>query len=133
MTKEMDKVFNSLFSGKTQSSKEEDCFTPRVNIVENESDVSMTFAVPGLEKGDIKVTVSDGVLTVSGERKTEVTENGKKFVRTEFSTGKFCRSFTLPDNYDTEKVAADYKNGLLVVTLPRKEETKPKEIEVNIG
>lgn len=133
MAREMDKVFNSLFSGKAAACSEADCFTPRVNIIENETDVSLTFEVPGLEKGDIKVTVADGVLTVTGERKSEATENGKNVVRNEFSFGKFSRSFTLPDNYNASEVAADHKNGLLVVSLPRKEETKPKEIEVKVG
>lgn len=133
MAREMDRVFNSMFGGKAHACAEADCSAPRVNIVETESDVSLTFEVPGLEKGDIKVTVTDGVLTVTGERKVEQTENGKNFVRNEFSFGKFSRSFTLPDNYDAGQVAADYKNGLLVVTLPRKEETKPKQIEVKVG
>lgn len=133
MAREMDRVFNSLFSGKAHGCAETDCLTPRVNIVETESDVSLSFEVPGLEKGEIKVTVTDGVLTVAGERKVETSENGENFVRNEFSFGKFSRSFTLPDNYDATRVAADYKNGLLVVSLPRKEETKPKEIEVKVG
>lgn len=133
MAREMDRVFNSMFGGRTQVCAETDCLTPRVNIVENENDVSLTFEAPGLEKGDIKVTVTDGVLTVSGERKVEQSENGENFVRNEFSFGKFSRSFTLPDNYDAGQVQADYKNGLLVVSLPRKEETKPKQIEVKVG
>ncbi|MDH3891494.1 MAG: Hsp20/alpha crystallin family protein [candidate division Zixibacteria bacterium] len=133
MAREMDRVFGSLFGSQAHTSTEADEFTPRVNIVETENDVSLTFEVPGLEKGDIKVTVTDGVLTVTGERKSESTEDGQSIVRNEFSFGKFSRSFTLPDNYDAGKVAADYKNGLLEVTLPRKEETKPKEIEVKVG
>lgn len=133
MAREMDRVFNTLFCGQAHNSGEADGFSPRVNIVENEDDVSLTFEVPGLEKAEISVTVTEGVLTVTGERKAEAAENGKNFVRNEFSYGKFSRSFTLPDNYDAAKVAADYKNGLLVVSLPRKEETKPKEIEVKVG
>lgn len=133
MAREMDRVFNSMFGGRSHACAEADCYTPRVNIVETENDVALTFEVPGLEKGEIKVTVTEGVLTVAGEREAEQADNGKYFVRNEFSFGQFSRSFTLPDNYDASKVAADYSNGLLVVSLPRKEETKPKEIEVKVG
>ena len=133
MAREMDKVVNSMFGGKTAPCDETECFTPRVNIVETASDVSLTFEVPGLEKGNIKVTVTDGNLTVTGERSSEFSSEVKKFVRNEFGYGKFSRSFTLPEHFDADKVMADYKNGLLVVTLPRKEETKPKEIEVKVG
>ena len=132
MAREIDQVFNSLFAGKPHQFHNGECFTPRVNIVETENDVSLTFEVPGMEKGDIKVTVADGVLTVEGERKVESSDNGKNFVRSEFAYGKFCRSFTLPDNFDAGKVSADYKSGLLTVSMPRKEESKPKQIEVKV-
>ena len=132
MARELDQVFNSLFAGKLHQCDNGECFTPRVNIVETENDVSLTFEVPGMEKGDFKVTVADGVLTVEGERKIENEENGKNFVRSEFAYGKFCRSFTLSDNFEAGKVSADYKNGLLEVSMPRKEESKPKQIEVKV-
>ncbi len=133
IAREMDKVFNSLFGGRSNGCTDLDCFTPRVNIVETENDVALTFEVPGLDKSDIKVTVSDGILSVSGERKNEQSEKGKRFVRNEFAYGKFSRTFTVPDNFDAGKISADYRNGLLVVSIPRKEESKPKEIKVKVG
>ena len=132
MAREMDRVFNSLFAGRSHQYHNGECFTPRVNIAETEDDVSLTLEVPGMDKGDIKVTVADGILTVEGERKDENKDNGKNFIRSEFSYGKFCRSFTIPDNFDAGKVSADYKNGLLTVSLPRKEESKPKQVEVKV-
>lgn len=132
MAREMDRVFNSLFAPKYYNCHNGDCFMPRVNIVESKDDVTLTFEVPGLDKGDIKVTVADGVLTVAGERKAESKEDGKDYVRNEFHYGQFSRSFTLPDSVDAGKVSADYKNGLLTVSMPRKEETKPKEVEVKV-
>lgn len=132
MAREMDRVFNSLFAGRSHQYHNGDGGTPRVNITETEDDVSLTLEVPGMDKGDIKVTVADGILTVEGERKVENKDNGKNFIRSEFSYGKFSRSFTIPDNFDAGKVSADYKNGLLTVSLPRKEESKPKQIEVKV-
>ena len=133
MSREMDRAFNSLFGGHAHACANTERCAPRVNIVETENDVSLTFEVPGLEKGDIKVTVADGVLTVTGERKDETTENGKNSVRNEFNYGKFSRSFTLPDTVNPDLVKADYKQGLLTIALGKLEEVKPKEIEVSIG
>ncbi len=108
-------------------------FTPRVNIRENQDDVFLTFELPGMERKDIKVTIKDNVLTVSGNREFKHEEQDRGFVRTEISTGSFSRSFTLPDTVSGDKISADYKNGLLEVKLPKKEEVKPKEIEVQVS
>jgi len=132
MAREMDRVFTSLFAPRFYACRNGEYLTPRVNITETEDDVTLTFEAPGMDKGDIKVTVADGVLTVAGERKVESEENGKEYVRSEFHYGKFSRSFTLPETVDAEKIAADYKNGLLTVSMPRKEETKPKQVEVEV-
>ncbi len=128
---EIDNIFNS-FLNPVSSAKMNAGFNPRVNIAENDDQVDITFEIPGMEKGDIKVLVQDGQLTVSGERKFKEEQKEENFVRTEIRTGSFSRAFTLPDYVESEKILADYKNGFLEITLPKKEEKKPKEIEVKI-
>lgn len=107
-------------------------FSPRVDIRENDDAISLTFEVPGMDKGDVKVLVKDNVLTVSGERKVEQEVKTDNYVRNEIRSGKFSRSFTLPDTLIEEKISADYKNGILLVTLPKAEKAKPKEINVSV-
>ena len=128
---EIDNFFNS-FLNPICHVEQKAGFSPRVNIVENDDQVDLTFEIPGMEKGDIKVLVQDGQLTISGERKFKEEKKEGNFVRTEIRTGSFSRAFTLPDYVESEKIQADYKNGLLEITLPKKEEKKPKEIEVKI-
>ncbi|MEA1979483.1 MAG: Hsp20/alpha crystallin family protein [candidate division Zixibacteria bacterium] len=128
---EIDNIFNS-FLNPVYSAETNAGFNPRVNIAENDDQVDITFEIPGMERGNIKVLVQDGQLTVSGERKFKEEQKEENFVRTEIRTGSFSRAFTLPDYVESEKILADYKNGLLEVTLPKKEEKKPKEIEVKI-
>lgn len=134
ISKEIDQMFNHMFT-RNNVANCDDCadFVPRVNIKETKDNVALTFELPGMDKSDIKVTVENKVLTVYGERKFETAESEEGIVRNEIVTGSFSRSFTLPDYVDTENIAADYKQGLLTVQLSRKEETKPKQIEVKVS
>ena len=103
--------------------------SPRVEIRDEEDVIHLTAEVPGIEKDKLKVQVSGGVLTLSGEK--EAKENGS--YRSERVYGAFKRSFTLPDEVDVEKIAASTENGLLSVTLPKKPESKPKLISIGNG
>lgn len=106
---------------------------PDANIIENEKDYKIDLAAPGLEKKDFKVEILDGILSVSAEKEEEKNEEGKNFHRREFSYNSFKRSFTLPDNLLNDKIDAKYENGILHLTLPKKEVTvsKPaKQIKV---
>lgn len=106
---------------------------PEANIIENGKDYKIELAVPGLERNDFKVEVQDGVLRISAEKEEEKKEDTNNFRRREFSYNSFCRSFTLPDNLITDKIDAKYENGVLRLTLPKKEVTisKPaKQIKV---
>lgn len=132
-TKEIDNFFNDFFNSPALREDSNFDFIPRVNISETDHDVSLKFELPGMEKDDIKVMIKDKVLTVSGERKTENEETGKNFVRSEMSYGSFSRSFTLPETVSQDKVDANYKNGILELTLMKKEEAKPKEVEIKIS
>lgn len=106
---------------------------PDANITENDKEYSIELAAPGLEKKDFKVEIQDGILTISAEKKEEKTEEDKNYRRREFSYDSFSRSFTLPDNSMSDKIDAKYANGVLHLTLPKKEVTisKPaKQIKV---
>ena len=131
--REMNRVMNSFFGSSAYDNGCDHDFMPRVNVRENDDMITLTFEVPGMDKGDIKIVVEDNILTISGERKFTDEKSEDNFVRAEICSGSFSRSFTLPDTVDEQKVSADYKNGLLEVTLPKKEEKKPKQIEVKVS
>jgi HSP20 family protein len=108
-------------------------WSPLVDITEDEKEYVIKAEVPEIKKEDIKLTVQDNVLTISGERKSEKEEKGKKYHRVERTYGSFMRSFTLPEDADGSKVAAEYKEGMLNVRLPKAEKAKPKSIEVKVA
>ena len=106
---------------------------PSANIIENEKDFKIELAAPGLERKDFKVEVDNGLLKISSEKEEETKEETKNFKRREFSYNAFSRAFTLPENSLPEKIDAKYENGILRITLPKKEVTiskAAKEIEV---
>ncbi|HVW22092.1 MAG TPA: Hsp20/alpha crystallin family protein [Opitutaceae bacterium] len=94
-------------------------WTPRVDIIEDEHEFLIRAELPDMKKENVKVTVEDGVLTLAGERKLEKEEKNKKYHRIEREYGAFARSFTLPAGTSGERVAADFKDGLLQVHLPK--------------
>ena len=106
---------------------------PLADITEDEKEYLIKAELPELKREDVKVTVENGVLTISGERKFEKEEKKRKFHRVERGYGTFVRSFTLPDDADWKRVKAEFKNGLLTVHLPKSEHAKPKQIEVNVA
>src|SRR5205814_5037245 len=108
-------------------------WTPLADITEDDREYVIKAELPELRKEDVKVTVENGVLTMSGERKFEKEEKKKKYHRVERGYGTFVRSFTLPDDADANRVKAEFKNGLLTVHLPKSEHAKPKQIEVNVA
>jgi HSP20 family protein len=108
-------------------------WAPVVDITEDEKSFLIKAELPEVKKEDVHVTVENGVLTLTGERKFEKEEKNKKYHRVERGYGTFARSFTLPDNIDANKVNATYKDGLLTVTVAKSETAKPKQIEVKIS
>jgi len=131
ISREIDHMFSHMIGNHRQECCYGD-FMPRVDIRETDDNVSLTFELPGVTQEAVKVTIENNVLTVAGERKFESSEENTGYVRNEISTGSFSRSFTLPRTIDTESVTADFKNGLLTVAMARKEEAKPKQIEVSV-
>jgi HSP20 family protein len=108
-------------------------WSPVVDITEDEKEYLIKAELPEMKKEDVKLTVQDDVLTISGERKYEKEEKGKKYHRVERAYGSFMRSFTLPEDADGSKIAAEYKDGVLKVRLPKAEKAKPKAIEVKVS
>ncbi len=95
---------------------------PSVNIKESNDGFDLEMAAPGLGKSDFKITTSQGILKISSEKKNEVKENSdNEYSRREFSYESFCRTFTLPDSADLEKISAKYENGILLVSIPKKQ------------
>ena len=107
-------------------------WAPFVDIIEDEKEWLVKADLPEVKKEEVKVTVENGVLTITGERKFEKEEKDKKYHRIERSYGNFLRSFTLPDGTDGSKVNAEFKDGVLKVHLPKGEKAKPKAVEVKV-
>jgi HSP20 family protein len=100
---------------------------PSVNIKEGSEGYEVEMAAPGFEKKDFRIELNHDLLTISSEKKVEnEIKEGQQFTRREFSYQSFSRSFTLPSTADGEKIAARYENGILKVSIPKKEEAKPK-------
>ena len=97
---------------------------PSVNITENKDEYNVSLAVPGMKKDDFKIDVDGNMLTISCEKEEAKEEKDKKFTRKEYNYSSFRRSFTLPDEVSQDKIEAKYENGVLQLTLPRKEEAK---------
>ncbi len=133
ISNDLDRMFEDFFRWPVARRENDEQFTPRVNIQESDESIKLAFELPGMDRKDIKVTLVDGVLTVSGKREFEKKAKDEDYYRHEISAGEFSRSFTLPDTVNGEKISADYKNGLLEVKLAKLEEVKPKEIEVKVS
>ncbi len=108
-------------------------WSPVVDITEDGREYVVKAELPEIKKEDVKVTVQDGLLSITGERKFEKEEKGKKYHRVERAYGSFQRSFTLPDEADGTKVNAEFKDGVLTVRLPKTEKAKPKTVEVKVA
>lgn len=120
----LDRFFdNDLFDWSHRNFSNTNTTLPSVNIKESNKEFLVEVAAPGLEKGDFKIELNRDVLTVSSEKKVEnETKEGQQFTCREFSYQSFSRSFTLPNIADGDKIAARYENGILSITIPKKEE-----------
>lgn len=104
-----------------------------VDVKETDDSIQIVAEMPGLKKDDINVVIQDNYLTISGERQSDHEEKTGGFLRREISKGTFKRAFQLPDSALGTEVKADYKDGLLKLVIPKKEESKPKKVEVKIS
>ena len=122
---------NSLTSDEENISVPE--WAPLVDIAEDSNGYLIKVELPGVDKKDVRVSVEKGVLSISGDRHQEHDEKKGKIHRIERSYGAFRRSFSVPEDADSAKIAADYKNGILTLHLPKVPETQPKQIEIKVS
>jgi HSP20 family protein len=108
-------------------------WAPLVDIVEEDKEYLLKAELPEIRKEDLNVTVERGMLAISGERKFEKEEQKRKYHRVERSYGNFVRSFALPEDADGSKIEAEFKDGILLVHIPKSETAKPKAIDVKIS
>lgn len=108
-------------------------WAPSVDISETDAAYLVKAEIPGVRKEDVKVAIQDGMLTLQGERRQEKEEKGKKFHRVERCYGSFMRSFRMPDDADEGKVKAEFKDGMLNITLAKSEKAKPKQVNVSVS
>jgi HSP20 family protein len=107
-------------------------WNPPVDVLEENEKIVVKVEVPGIDEKDLKVTFEDGLLTVSGERQFE-RKDDRNYHRIERTYGTFTRTFTLPRSIDAGQIKADYHNGVLEIEIPKKEESRPKEIAINVN
>ena len=120
---ELDSLFESSLTG----------WLPALDVHENKDNFTVRVELPGFKREDIQVSLQDGVLTISGERKEEKVSEETEVHRQERYYGKFSRALTLPTAVAADKVKATYKDGVLTITLPKAEEAKPKQIDVSVS
>ena len=129
--------FNRLFSSTLgELGRPSDLFgmwTPALDLHEGKNEFVVRAELPGMNKQDIDISLHDGVLSVSGERKGEEVSDGRRSHRTERFFGRFQRTLELPKPVKAEEVKAAYKDGILTITLPKTEAAKPKQIEVTVS
>lgn len=133
MQTEFDRLFGNLFpAARTEDPEAETAvWAPRVDLVENEEAYLIHADLPGLSKEEVNVNYHDGVLSISGDRRTEEYEEKDNCVRLERAYGRFYRSFTLPKTVNDKQIEAGYKDGVLTVRVPKAEESKPRRITIS--
>jgi HSP20 family protein len=125
-----------LFSDVLERSSEESSLTtwaPAVDIYETEHELVVKADLPDVNPQDLDIRVENNILTIRGERKFEKKVNEEQYLRVERAYGSFSRSFSLANTVNSEAIKADYQNGVLELTVPKREEAKPKQIKVNVG
>ncbi len=105
---------------------------PLANVKEDDKRYTITVETPGIDRKDLKITIKGNRLLLEGEKKEETREEGESYLRVERSYGNFCRTFSFASELDTKKVNAEFKDGILTVTLPKTEKEKTKEIDIKV-
>jgi len=127
---------NRLFGNVLEQSAEESnlsSWAPAVDIYETEHELVVKADLPEVDSKDLDIRVENNILTIRGERKFEKKVNEENYLRVERAYGAFSRSFSLANTVNAEAIKADYQNGVLTLTIPKREEAKPKQIKVNVG
>lgn len=129
MSKRFSDIMDEFFNDAVNTRR--DNFVPGIDIAETENQFEISAELPGMKKEDINISLDNSRLTISGERSLKEEEEGKTFHRVETSYGSFNRSFQLPDNVDEESIKASYEDGLLNITIAKREDKVKKQIEIN--
>ena len=124
------RLFEDSFTRMVNEPRANRPWSPAVDIYETENELVLKADLPDVDLKDIDVRVENQTLTISGERKFEQEQSGKGYHRIERSYGNFIRSFAVPNSFDTDKISASFKNGVLSVSLPKKEAAKPRQIKI---
>ncbi len=133
---QMNRLFSETFGSAGLGSRDEGvsaAWAPPVDISETKDALTFTVELPGFRQEDLTLNIENGVLTIEGERRFEKKTEEKSWHRVERSYGRFIRSFSLPVNVDSERVAASLNEGVLTIDLPKREEAKPKSIPIGTG
>lgn len=132
MQDRINRIFGDTYRGSDDLSRGD--WMPPVDIFENDNhEIVLKAELPGIKREDIDIRVENNLLTIRGERKREEETRQESFHRVERVYGTFSRSFALPSTIDTEKVSADFKDGVLTVALPPREEARPRQIQVKVN
>ena len=126
------RLFEDAFTRMLSEPQTNRPWAPAVDIYETENELVLKADLPDVDLKDIDVRVENQTLTISGERTFEKKDTTKGYHRIERNYGTFVRSFSLPNTFDTEHIAAEFKNGVLSVTLPKKEAAKPRQVKVEV-
>lgn len=134
MQQEINRMFDRFFRGGVVDDTDlfPTTWMPAVDLVEKDDEYVAKVELPGVHKDDVKITLQDNILTIRGEKKEEKETKNSNYHRLERSYGSFQRSFTLPTSVRQDKVEAEYRDGVLTITLPKAEEAKRKQIEVKV-
>jgi HSP20 family protein len=129
---EVNRVFNAGFN-RGDNEMMRGAWSPSVDIYENKDSIVLEAELPGMRPEDVNIAIENNVLTIHGERKFEKKDDKDNFHRVERSYGSFTRSFTLPPTVSAENVDAEFENGMLRLTMAKREEAKPRRIEIKAG
>ena len=129
---QINRVFQDVFERAGEESSLT-AWAPAVDIYETEHELVVKADLPDIDPKDLDIRVENNILTIRGERKFEKKVNEDNYLRVERSYGAFARSFTLTNAVNADAIKADYQNGVLTLTIPKREEAKPKQIKVNVG
>ena len=130
---EIDRLFEGPLAEFARGAQLLSGWTPALDVLEDKDTLIVKAELPGMKKEEIEVSLHDGTLSISGERKDESKFKNAEVYRAERFVGRFQRSVSLPTAVASDKVSAQYKDGILTITLPKTEEAKPKQIDVKVG
>ena len=128
----MNRMFEDVFSGRAEEGKEltTSTWAPSVDIFETERELVLTAEIPGIDEKDVEIKIEDNTLSLKGERKFEKETKEENYHRIERSYGSFYRAFTLPNSIDPDRIQATHENGVLKITMPKRDELQPRKVKI---